>query len=158
MAPGADVTGDALRSGRPAGTTVTRSASARPLLGDVACLERLTTLQLAPFSVDAVTTLLDGTELQPKQVHQLTGGNPFFLIETLRYLYESDARAAQRFRYGLLAFDIFTILFIVFTSFSPGNATLEWLDIVFGVGVWVLCWHLGIRTRCRLTLPTSIRK
>jgi voltage-gated potassium channel len=55
------------------------------------------------------------------------------VIETLRYLYESDARAALRFRYGLLAFDIFTVLFIVFTSFSPGNATLEWLDIVFGV-------------------------
>ena len=55
------------------------------------------------------------------------------IIDTLRYLYEFDARAAQRFRYGLLAFDIFTVLFIVCTSFSPGNSTLEWLDVVFGV-------------------------
>jgi voltage-gated potassium channel len=54
------------------------------------------------------------------------------IIDALRYLYESDARAAQRFRYGLLAFDIFTVLFIVFTSFSPGNSTLEWLDVAFG--------------------------
>ena len=58
--------------------------SARPLLGDVASLERLTTLQLAPLSVDAVTTLLDGTELQPKQVHQLTGGNPFYVTEVAK--------------------------------------------------------------------------
>jgi voltage-gated potassium channel len=55
------------------------------------------------------------------------------VIETLRYLYESDARLAQRFRYGLLAFDILTVLFIVFTSFIPENSTLEWLDVGFGV-------------------------
>jgi voltage-gated potassium channel len=54
-------------------------------------------------------------------------------IETLRYLYESDARVAQRFRYGLLAFDIVTVLFIVLTSFTQGNSTLEWTDIFFGV-------------------------
>ena len=55
------------------------------------------------------------------------------IIESLRYLYESDAPAAHRFRYALLAFDIVTILFIVVTTFVPGNAALEWLDIVFGV-------------------------
>lgn len=55
------------------------------------------------------------------------------IVPTLRYLYESDARTAQRFRYGLVAFDILTVLFIVFTSFVPGNDTLEWLDIAFGV-------------------------
>jgi len=55
------------------------------------------------------------------------------IIERLRYLYESDAPAAHRFRYALLAFDIVTILFIVVTTFVPGNASLEWLDIVFGV-------------------------
>lgn len=55
------------------------------------------------------------------------------IIERLRYLYESDAPAAHRFRYALLAFDIVTILFIVVTTFVPGNSTLEWLDIVFGV-------------------------
>ncbi len=54
------------------------------------------------------------------------------LMAGLRYLYESDAPAAHRFRYGLLAFDIATVLFIVFTSFTSGNETLETLDIVFG--------------------------
>jgi len=55
------------------------------------------------------------------------------VIETLRYLYESEARAAHIFRYGLLAFDLVTIVFIVVTSFRPGNATLEKLDVAFGV-------------------------
>ena len=55
------------------------------------------------------------------------------IIETLRYLYESEAPTAQRFRYGLLAFDIVTVLFIVFTSFIRDNRTLEWLDVIFGV-------------------------
>ena len=55
------------------------------------------------------------------------------IIESLRYLYESDSPTAHRFRYALLAFDIVTILFIVVTTFVRGNATLEWLDIVFGV-------------------------
>jgi voltage-gated potassium channel len=54
------------------------------------------------------------------------------LIGWLRYLYESDAPAAHRFRYGLLAFDIATVLFIVFTSFTSGNEAFETLDIVFG--------------------------
>ena len=55
------------------------------------------------------------------------------IIESLRYLYESDAPAAHRFRYALLAFDVVTILFIVATTFVRGNSALEWLDIVFGV-------------------------
>src|SRR5512134_477691 len=59
------------------------------------------------------------------------------IIDSLRYLYESDAPAAHRFRYALLAFDIVTILFIVVTTFVPGNSTLEWLDIVFGVLILV---------------------
>ena len=54
------------------------------------------------------------------------------VIETLRYFYESEAPAAHRFRYGLLAFDVLTVLFIVFTTFLRDNSTLEWLDIVFG--------------------------
>jgi voltage-gated potassium channel len=59
------------------------------------------------------------------------------IIESLRYLYESDAPAAHRLRYELLAFDIVTILFIVVTTFVPGNATIERLDIVFGVLILV---------------------
>jgi voltage-gated potassium channel len=55
------------------------------------------------------------------------------IIESLRFLYESEARAAQRFRYGLLAFDIVTVLFIIATSFTQGNRTLEWVDVAFGL-------------------------
>ena len=58
---------------------------------------------------------------------------PRGLIGWLRYLYESDAPTAQRFRYALLAFDIFTVLFIVATSFTPNNPALERLDVAFGI-------------------------
>lgn len=59
------------------------------------------------------------------------------IIEHLRYLYRVGRPAAHRFRYALLAFDIVTILFIVVTTFVPGNATLEWLDFIFGVLILV---------------------
>jgi voltage-gated potassium channel len=58
---------------------------------------------------------------------------PTGIVATLRYFYVSDARAAQRFRYALVAFDIVTILFIVATSFMPNNPVLERLDIAFGL-------------------------
>jgi DNA-binding CsgD family transcriptional regulator len=58
--------------------------SARPLLGDVASLARLTTLRLAPLSVDAVSELLVGTGLRSAEVHRLTGGNPFFVTEVAK--------------------------------------------------------------------------
>jgi voltage-gated potassium channel len=51
----------------------------------------------------------------------------------LRLLYHGKSLAAHRFRYGLLAFDILTILFIVGTSFVPREPWIEYLDIVFGV-------------------------
>jgi voltage-gated potassium channel len=51
----------------------------------------------------------------------------------LRLLYHGDSLAAHRFRYGLLAFDIVTILFIVGTSFVPREPWIEYLDVVFGV-------------------------
>ena len=60
---------------------------------------------------------------------------PSGIVETLRYLYESDARPAQRFRYALLAFDIVTLLFIVATSFMPNNPVLERLDVAFGIAI-----------------------
>jgi voltage-gated potassium channel len=62
---------------------------------------------------------------------------PTGIVATLRYFYVSDARAAQRFRYALVAFDIVTILFIVATSFMPNNPVLERLDIAFGLVILV---------------------
>jgi hypothetical protein len=58
--------------------------SARPLLGDFASLEWLTTLQLGPLSMHAVRTLLAGSRLDPERVHAVTGGNPFFVTEVAK--------------------------------------------------------------------------
>lgn len=54
--------------------------------------------------------------------------------ERLRLLYLGRSQTAHRFRMGLLAFDIITILFIIGTSFLPARAPwIEWLDLIFGV-------------------------
>jgi voltage-gated potassium channel len=53
--------------------------------------------------------------------------------QSLRNLYEAHTPACNRFRYGLLVFDLVTILFIVATSFTPRTHPIEALDIVFGV-------------------------
>lgn len=55
------------------------------------------------------------------------------LISDLRALYEGDGRSAHRFRYGLLIFDIATIVFIVVTSFMERHAVIEWLDVALGL-------------------------
>jgi DNA-binding CsgD family transcriptional regulator/tetratricopeptide (TPR) repeat protein len=58
--------------------------SARALLGDFAALEGLSTLRLAPLTETGVAQLLDGSGLEPAQVHALTGGNPFFVVEVAK--------------------------------------------------------------------------
>ena len=55
------------------------------------------------------------------------------LIDRLRDLYEGDSFEAHRFRYGLLVFDIVSILFIIVTSFVPQTSLVEVLDVVFGL-------------------------
>jgi voltage-gated potassium channel len=55
------------------------------------------------------------------------------MIKWLRRLYEGETIQAQRFRYGLLLFDIGTVLFIIATSFVQRVRVIEWLDAVFGV-------------------------
>jgi voltage-gated potassium channel len=57
------------------------------------------------------------------------------LIQWLRHYYDSDTRDGHRFRYGLLAFDITTILFIVVSSFLPRTEAVEWLDMIFGIAI-----------------------
>jgi DNA-binding CsgD family transcriptional regulator len=53
--------------------------AARQLLGDFASMDGLRTLVLQPLSVDAVAEAVRGTGLDPARVHQLTGGNPFYV-------------------------------------------------------------------------------
>ena len=51
----------------------------------------------------------------------------------LRGLYEANTAHGRRFRYALLAFDLVTIVFIVATSFMPRSATIEVVDVLFGI-------------------------
>ena len=55
----------------------------------------------------------------------------------LRDLYEGESDRAVRFRYGLLVFDLLTILFLIITSFAQGNPLLELIDAAIGVIVLV---------------------
>ncbi|KJK10089.1 hypothetical protein UB45_20270 [Terrabacter sp. 28] len=57
----------------------------RPLLGDLARLENAETLALACLSHEAVATLVAGTDLDPDDVHRLTGGNAFYVSEVARH-------------------------------------------------------------------------
>jgi voltage-gated potassium channel len=57
------------------------------------------------------------------------------VIGRIRRLYESHDPMAQRFRYGLLAFDLATILFIVVTSFLPRSDWMELADVAIGLVV-----------------------
>ncbi|RED42448.1 voltage-gated potassium channel [Rhodopseudomonas thermotolerans] len=51
----------------------------------------------------------------------------------VRRLYDGATPRGVAFRYGLLAFDIATLLFIVGTSFLPPTPVVEVLDVGFGV-------------------------
>jgi voltage-gated potassium channel len=53
----------------------------------------------------------------------------------LRELYEGESRRAVRFRYGLLLFDLLTIIFLVLTSFAAASPFLESVDAAIGLMV-----------------------
>ncbi len=55
------------------------------------------------------------------------------LRKRLKNLYEGGSRRAQKFRYGLLVFDIVTLIFIVATSFVPRENWIEIADVAFGL-------------------------
>jgi len=55
------------------------------------------------------------------------------LRERLTQLYEGSGPAGYHFRYGLLAFDLITIVFIVATSFIPRDPMVETFDVLFGI-------------------------
>jgi voltage-gated potassium channel len=57
--------------------------------------------------------------------------------DLLYELYEGDTERARRFRYGLLIFDLFTVVFIVITSFLPRTDLVERMDLVFGLAILV---------------------
>jgi DNA-binding SARP family transcriptional activator len=59
---------------------------ARRLLGELAGGRGHEVLELQPLSEGAVRTLVDGSALEARRVHQLTGGNPFFVTEVTKDL------------------------------------------------------------------------
>lgn len=62
---------------------------------------------------------------------------PARFLARLRFLYESPHPDAERFRYGLLVFDLGTVVFIVLSSFMPRTTALEILDVLIGLLVLV---------------------
>lgn len=58
---------------------------------------------------------------------------PAAFREALHQLYEGSSPAAYRFRYGLLAFDLFILVFIVGTSFIAREPWVEACDVAFGI-------------------------
>ncbi|MFT4086010.1 MAG: AAA family ATPase [Gordonia sp. (in: high G+C Gram-positive bacteria)] len=73
---------------------------ARPLLGDVATLDGLSSVSLPPLSLTAVGELLAGTTMDPAEVHATTGGNPFFVTEVAK---EPDRPMPSSIRDAILA-------------------------------------------------------
>ena len=64
----------------------------------------------------------------------ITAMPPFRRVQaSIRQLYAGGSGRAHQFRYALLAFDLVTLLFIVATSFVPGNAVIETRDVVFSL-------------------------
>jgi len=51
----------------------------------------------------------------------------------LRELYEGESNRSVWFRYGLLLFDVATIVFLVLTSFIDGSPVLELVDAAIGI-------------------------
>lgn len=51
----------------------------------------------------------------------------------VRELYEGTSRRAQGFRYGLLALDLVTVVYIVVTSFFEDPAAVRFIDPVLGI-------------------------
>lgn len=55
------------------------------------------------------------------------------LKSRIRSLYEGQSEAADRFRYGLLVFDLATITFLIVTSFIARAAHIEGIDTAIGL-------------------------
>ncbi|WP_198376411.1 potassium channel family protein [Neoroseomonas rubea] len=58
---------------------------------------------------------------------------PSSLRGRLHHLYHGTAADACRFRYGVLAFDLATIAFVITTSFLPRSLAIEVADVLIGM-------------------------
>ncbi len=57
------------------------------------------------------------------------------MLKTVDHLYHGSSRRDVSFRYALLAFDAFMLLFLVVSSFFRGSLAIEVLDAVLGLVV-----------------------
>jgi tetratricopeptide (TPR) repeat protein len=57
----------------------------RVALGELSTQRTTRRLTLPTLTLGAVSVLVEGTELEPVQVYDLTGGNPFYLDEVIRH-------------------------------------------------------------------------
>ena len=55
------------------------------------------------------------------------------MLTKIRELYEGNSKAAHRFRYALLVFDLVTIAFVILTSFFQHTMVVEELDLAIGL-------------------------
>ncbi len=80
------------------------------------------------------------------------------MLEKIRSLYEGDSAVAHKFRYGVLAFDILTVCFVIVTSFYPHTPQVEAFDLVFGALILldfvIRLWLEADRGRVFLRLAT----
>jgi voltage-gated potassium channel len=60
----------------------------------------------------------------------------------LHHLYYGTAEDSRRYRYGVLAFDLATVVFVIATSFVPRNAAIGIMDVAIGA---VLALEFGAR-------------
>ena len=68
------------------------------------------------------------------RIHPFTGrGELFNLRRLLRHLYFGPEAWARRFRFGLLAFDVFSVLFFVATSFAHSTDALHFAEVLLGL-------------------------
>lgn len=73
------------------------------------------------------------------------------LKKTLAHYYEGNSVHSHRFRYGLLVFDLFTVGFLVATSFTAHSTPVEIIDAVVG-------FILLVEFSARLWISTSRTK
>ncbi len=73
------------------------------------------------------------------------------LRKTIRDLYEGPAPASDRFRYGLMAFDLVTVGYLVATSFVTRGWHTETLDTAIGV-------FLLVEVAVRLWASSNLRR
>ncbi len=79
---------------------VDRQHPLRVVVGDLATSPAVRRLEIPPLSLDAVTALAEGTTIDARELHERTGGNPFYVTEVIA---SAPARIPPTVRDAVLA-------------------------------------------------------